>query len=153
MGTAVESEPPMDASHAERPARRPLHTRLIGQRTPNLTRPSASADEPASAQAQTSNRPRAAQQSHQIKEPNDSSHGKRPASPFATHGEHVQVLALVDAALDVRHQHLLGMRDELLATGYIGPRHAIREARVQKRSPLRPAWLGGTQGVHVRPAK
>ena len=48
--------------------------------------------------------------------------------PFAPRGADVQVLGLDDAVLDVRHQHLLGMRDELLAMGYIGPRHAIRAA-------------------------
>ena len=53
---------------------------------------------------------------------------KRPGSPFAAHGADVQVLGLDDAVLDVRHQNLLGMGYELLATGYIRPRHAIRAA-------------------------
>ena len=35
-------------------------------------------------------------------------HPKRPASPFATHGVDVKVLALADAVLDIGSQHLLG---------------------------------------------
>ena len=53
-----------------------------------------------------------------MKVPHASSIRKRPASPFGTHGEDVKEFALDDAALDVGYQHLLGMRDELLATGY-----------------------------------
>ena len=65
----------------------------------------------------------------------------------------MQVLALDDAALDVRHQHLLGMRDELLAMGYIGPRHAIREARVQSGSPLTPHGSWWHAVMYVRSCK
>ena len=58
-------------------------------------------------------------------------HVKRPGSPFAACGADVQALGLDDAVLDVRHQNLLGMGYELLAMGYIGPRHAIRAADLQ----------------------
>ena len=65
-------------------------------------------------------------------------HVKRPGSPFAARGADVQVLGLDDAVLDVRHQSLLGMGYELLAMGYIGPRHAIRAADLRTMAASSP---------------
>ena len=69
--------------------------------------------------------PRGSLQRHQVQVSFAVGHEQGPASPFGTHDEDAQDLALEDVALDVGYQHLLGMRDELLARGYIGPRHAI----------------------------
>ena len=65
-------------------------------------------------------------------------HVKCPASPFATHGVDVKDLGLDDAACDVGHQHLLGMRDELRDRSYLGPRHAVREHAPLNQRALHP---------------
>ena len=60
----------------------------------------------------------------------------RPASPFATHGEALQVLGLGDAVRDLGRHHLLGMGYGLLGMGYLGPRHAIRGGAPEDHAAL-----------------
>ena len=76
----------------------------------------------------------------------------RPASPFATRGEDLQVLGLDDAVRDLGRHHLLGMGYGLLGMGYLGPRHAIRGGAPEDHAALL-SWHGtvrsAARGAHV----
>ena len=56
-----------------------------------------------------------------------------PSSLFDTRDKDVQVLALDDAVLDVGLHHLQCSGRGGQEEGHLGPRHAIREGRVQRR--------------------
>ena len=124
--------------HASRrlpPARLPLDPKWLGHQTQKSSRPSSLAGGGSSPEAASSNVPRAPRQRPRIWMPYVVGHEKCPASPFGPHAEHVEDLGLDDAFRDIRSQHLQCSGRGGQEDGHLGPRYAIREACVQKRSP------------------
>ena len=150
---------PLHANHRMPPMRLPMDPDTSCRQSPKRMRPSKRVAGVFMPQALSSNGPRAPRHCNQVKVPNGSSHGRRPGSLFATHGEHVQVLVLDDAVRDVGHHRLQSSGRGGQEESHLGPRHAIREARVQKRRPCvsalcsersRSLFFHLTFRVHVR---